>query len=384
MGTAAAFSAYGQLYVANDADLFLTNTATGTNYGSLRPTGNNSALYYQDFANAPDYLTWVTNDYYLFSNHFGSTFTVFTTNFVPGFHLTNNLSKITWTNSSGYATGTNQLFFAGYSFLTNVLFYDAREGWHNGSGPAKSVQAIQFDVTKFNAWLTNAAPNGGSNYNNECRSFNHKGHPIDSIYIYNGVPLTSTTLPAVRVANGGMLPTADGNFGFTLATAQPLYVWGDYNAWNSAGSSLGQNNANYTEPAGLMADAITVLSDGWSDSSTANRFSGGPTAATTTINAACLAGIVESNTNNPASDANGYSGGVENYFRLLENWGIGNHFWFNGSIVAMFPSQYATNCWQQTAGYYTAPGRLWAFNTNFFNASGLPPLTPTVTGYITQ
>ena len=378
IGTAEAFTTDGQTYVANAADLFLTNSASGTNYGSLRSMGNSMALYYQDSANSPNYLTWVTNDSYMISNHLGTTFTIFQTNFVPRFFLTNNLSTFKWTNNPA---GTNQLFFAGYSFLTNALFYDAREGWNYGNGPAKTVQAVQIDLQKLNRWLTNSTLNGGSRYNNLSQS--DKGHPIDSIYVYNGVPLTSTTLPAARVTDGGMLPSMDGSFGFTLATAMPLYIWGDYNVSNSFGSSIDQNNATYTEPAGLMADAITVLSDGWSDNSTSGRFSGGPAAATTTINAACLAGIVESNTNNPASDANGYSGGVENFLRTLESWNIsGSLLYFNGSIVAMFPSQYATNCWQQTGGYYTAPNRHWAFDTNFENASGLPPLTPMVTGYI--
>ncbi|HXB59298.1 MAG TPA: hypothetical protein VNU95_07025 [Candidatus Acidoferrales bacterium] len=380
MGTAAAFTTDGQTYLANAADLFLTNAASGTNFNSLRSVGNNMALYYQDSANAPNYLAWATNDFYMFSNRIGSVFTIYATNVVPGFFLTNNLSGFKWTNNP---TGTNQLFFAGYSFLTNVLFYDAREGWHGGSGPAKSVQAVQIDVQKFNRWLTNSPPNSGSNYNH--LSMSHKGHPIDSIYVFNGVSLTSTTLPAVRVTDGGSLPSADGNYGFTLATAMPLYIWGDYNVSNYFGSSIDQNNATYTSPAGFMADAITVLSDGWSDGNTGNQFSGGPTAESTTINAACLAGIVESNTNNPASDGNGYSGGVENFLRTLENWSPANGkqtLYYNGSMVAMFPSQYATNCWEQTGGYYTAPNRSWAFDTNFENASGLPPLTPMVTGYI--
>ena len=329
----------------------------------------------------PPYLAWVTNDYYMFSNRFGSATTIFSTNFVPGFFLTNNLSSFKWTNNP---TGTNQLFFAGYSFLTNVLFTDAREGWHGGSGPAKPVQAVQIDLQKFNRWLTNAAVNGGSNLNAICESITHKGHPIDSIYIYNSVPLTPTTLPAVRIVNGGSTPSEDYSFGFTLATAQPLYIWGDYNVSNSFGSSISQNNATYTEPSALMADAITILSDNWSDSPV-NQFSGGPLAKSTTINAACLAGIVESNTNNPASSADsyGYSGGVENFLRTLENWSASS-LYYNGSIVAMFPSQYATNCWQQTGNYYTAPSRHWAYDTNFFSPSGLPPLTPEVIGYITQ
>jgi hypothetical protein len=382
MNTSSAFTTNGQLYFANAADLFLTNAATGTNFGNLKPVGNSMALYYQDGANAPNYMTWVTNDFYLFTNYLAGSYHVYPTNALPfGFSYTNNLTGIKWTNNP---PGTNQLFFAGYSFLTNVLFTDAREGWHGGSGPAKSVQAVQIDLQQFNLWLTNTTlkdPNSGSNLNATCRLNTHKSHPIGSLYIFNGVPLTSTTLPAVRIVNGGMLPPADGSYGFTLATAQPLYVWGDYNAWTFAGSSLSQNSVTYTEPAGLMADAITILSDSWSDSVGSKQFSGGPTASSTTINAACLEGIVESNPNNRASDAEGYSGGVENFLRTLENWQNAS-LYYNGSIIVMFPSQYATNCWQQTGGYYSAPKRHWAFDTNFESSSGLPPLTPRSQGVI--
>ncbi len=65
-------------------------------------------------------------------------------------------------------------------------------------------------------------------YNDQC-TLNHKSHPIDSIYIYNSVPLTGTTLPAVRVINGGMLPSHTAPKGFTIATPMPLYVLGNYN-----------------------------------------------------------------------------------------------------------------------------------------------------------
>jgi archaellum component FlaG (FlaF/FlaG flagellin family) len=125
-----------------------------------------------------------------------------------------------------------------------------------------------------------------------------------------------------------------------------------------------------------MADSITVLSTGWNDSSAKNA----STAANTTINAGMFEGIVRSNPNISGN----YSGGVENFLRLLENWGSGNILTYNGSIVVMFPSQYATNSWQPTSsssgssatGYYNAPTRHWAFDLNFANQALLPPLTP--------
>ena len=75
-----------------------------------------------------------------------------------------------------------------------------------------------------------------------------------------------------------------------------------------------------------------------------------------------LAGIVPS-TNSI------YSGGVENFLRTAGELVSSSTLWYNGSIVVMFPSQYATNYWQQTGNYYNAPNRNWAFDTNFVAAS---------------
>ncbi len=402
MNTASAFSTNGQLYIANAADLYLTNSPYGTNLGGTAgPVGSPMALYYSDGFNVGNYLTWVTNDFYVVSNYYHGVSTMFVTNYIPptsahyyssvfqgsnGFNFTNGYTGIFYTNLALPQQGTNYVTYMGYSFLTNVVFYDWREGWHNGSGPAKTVQAVQLDLVAYNRWMTNTGPvaaanhdpNGGGVYNNQCTS--HKVHPLDSMYVYNAVPLTSTTLPAARVMNGGSMPSNAGTHGFTFASAMPLYVWGDYNATNGSGSSLSQNAVTYTEPAALMGDSITVLSDSWLDSNSQTKHTGGPNAGQTTINAACLEGIVES-TNNAASDANGYSGGVENFLRLLENWSSIN-LWYNGSIIVMFPSQYATNCWQQTGNYYTAASRKWAFDTNYLVWSGEPPLTPSATGVI--
>jgi hypothetical protein len=366
MNTAAAFSTNGQIYLANAADLYLTNFPNGTNWGLLTPRGTNMILYYQDGANSSSYLTQITNDFYIMTNRI--THFPFTTNWVRS-SLSTNINNVT------------NIIYAGYSFVTNVLFYDWREGWNIGNGPPKAVQAVQIDIAKFNIWLTNsAATNNGISYNTQCKLSTHKSHPIDSIYVYNGVHLTSTTLPAVRVVNGGMLPSQTAPYGFTVATAMPMYVWGDYNASNSLGSSLGKNSTTYTWPAALMADSITILSDNWIDANStfANKAictSGGPTPGITTVNAAMLEGIVRS--------TNGlYSGGLENFLRLLENWSSAIPLWYNGSIVVMFPSQYATNYWKAPGGYYNPPKRNWAFDTNFVLQAGLPPLTPQAKGVI--
>ncbi|MGH7942711.1 MAG: hypothetical protein ACREE6_12760, partial [Limisphaerales bacterium] len=70
-----------------------------------------------------------------------------------------------------------------------------------------------------------------------------------------------------------------------------------------------------------------------------------------------------------------YSGGIENFLRLLEDWN-GKTLTYNGSIMVMFASKYATNYWQLPEAYYYFPNRQWAFDTNFLIQSDLPPLTP--------
>ena len=119
-----------------------------------------------------------------------------------------------------------------------------------------------------------------------------------------------------------------------------------------------------------MADAITILSSNWNDKSYTNGYAlSSRTPTSTTINAAAYEGIVQSSGTN-------YSGGVENFLRLMENWGSSSPVTYNGSIVVMFPSQYATNRWKPVGNYYNPPKRNWAFDVNFQSQNGLPPLTP--------
>lgn len=354
LGTSAAYSSNGAIYLANVCDLIITNFASGTNAGSLTPTGTNLAVLFQD--QQMQTITLVPYDFFLIENPL--THVISTTNYVP----------------SGSA---NIIIFAGYSWITNTTFRDWREGWNGGTGPPKNVQAVQIDVSKLNTWLTNTiAPVSGYLY--DQTKLLHSGHHIDSIYVYTSVPLTGTQLPAVRLANGAQLPNPGGSAnGLTVATPFPIYILGDYNSQNNGLSALGQWATNgataNTLPAALMGDAITILSDFWNDSNTSKM----PTAARTTVNAAMLGGIVPSN---PSISGN-FSGGVENFIRLLESWGTAT-LTYNGSSVALFYSQYATNSWLQTGNYYNAPTRHYAFDLNFTNVTKLPPLTPMVENYL--
>lgn len=248
--------------------------------------------------------------------------------------------------SINYDVGTN-----GYSFATNVSFYDYRE--------SKTVSAVQLNVGALKNWINGT---NGASYNTVLQA--DVGHPIQSVYVYNNAHASSTNLPSVQITNGAVLPTN----GLTVITPDPLYVLGNYNA---SGTSLNNGtNVTGTAPAALFADAITILSPNWNNQGYSNSTAlSSRTATNTTINAAAYEGIV------PSSGTN-YSGGVENFLRLLEDWGPTNTLTYNGSIVVMFQSQYATNRWQPTSIYYNAPHRAWGYDLKFQTQNGLPPLTP--------
>ena len=254
-----------------------------------------------------------------------------------------------------------------YSFVTNATFYDYRQ--------AETVQAVQLNVGKLNTWLTTNPK--GETYNSDNNSgITSKGHPINGVYVYNSVANTSSQLPAVRVMNGQQLPSG----GLTVATQFPIYVMGNYNiTTNGTKLSTALGDTTNTVPAALMGDAVTVLSSNWSDSynsSTPLTGSGGRTPTATTINAATMEGIVPSN-------GTYYSGGVENFLRLLENWSNIN-LNYNGSIVVLFDSQYATAPWPGTGSVYNPPNRNWGFDLNFNQSNRLPPMTPQVRATIRE
>ncbi|MGB7768915.1 MAG: hypothetical protein WBN22_08690 [Verrucomicrobiia bacterium] len=316
----APYSSTGQLYFVNEAALVISNSSSGTISAFLQDSNNTPSLKYIQGDVVTSYL--VTNGY--------------TTN-----KTTHVVTPITST-----------LYNTNYSFATNTTFYDYRE--------KKTVQAVQLNVGALNTWITST---NGSTLNTQL--YSDTGSYIDSVYVYNNAPSSSSVLPSVRVANGAVLPSN----GLTVVTPDPLYVLGSYNA---SGVSLNNGtNVSNTLPAALMGDSITALSPNWHDNYTASTNISSRTATADTINAATFEGIV------PTAGSN-YSGGLENFIRLLENWSSVN-LTYNGSIVVMFPSQYATNAWPGTGTIYNAPVRKWAFDLNFMQQNGLPPLTPRIT-----
>jgi Tfp pilus assembly protein PilX len=227
------------------------------------------------------------------------------------------------------------------SFLTtNTNFYDGRE--------QKCVQPAQINMGALRT-----AP--GWNFTKGILYVSSaKG---DTGTCGTGTPNAART-PVVRLTNAAQLPGPAA--GFTVVSDRPVYIQGSYNTTNKVA-------------AAVMGDAVTVLSNNWgpnnSDTKGFGAASGGNrTASATTINAALMSGNV------PTISGSRYSGGLENYLRLLEAWS-GVTLTYNGSLVDLWPSLIATGAWG-CCTYYNVPTRNWAFDV-LFNAT-LPPGTPRV------
>jgi hypothetical protein len=194
---------------------------------------------------------------------------------------------------------------------------------------------------------------------------------------------------AIKIMDGNLL-TALGTCigsgatavpcGLAIATENPAYIWGDYNA-NSAGG--GFNNPNVA--ASVNADAVTLLSTNYNDVnsfafpyvfSAPSNGSAVRNAVTTYYRTAIMAGKGISFPQ-PAGTANdfGTDGGVHNFLRFNENWS-GQTLNYLGSIISMYYNRQATGTYKCCTTVYSAPTRGYTFDVEFLTPSLLPPRTP--------
>jgi type II secretory pathway pseudopilin PulG len=248
--------------------------------------------------------------------------------------------------------------------LTNK-FYDQRE--------EKTNVTTQIDVGKYATWLS-------TNSQIAAKFPSGSGAYPTILYVSDRRTTNANQLTVIRITNG-IAPPVNGGLGFTLATANPLYVWGNYNQTNA--SLLGTTNTSSgTVPCALMSDALTVLSSAWKDAdstkTTTYHGSNNRRAVNTTINAAIVTGVVPST---PSAE----SGGVHNLPRLLEDWLYPSQdkLALNTSILCLFRSAQATSPFRHPANYqepcdpyYDPPKRQFNFDRNFELAHRQPPGMP--------
>jgi len=193
---------------------------------------------------------------------------------------------------------------------------------------------------------------------------------------------------ALRLVNGGYqnLPVSPSSGGFTVASEQPVYVWANYNADSSLipghvnGSGSLDTDTN-SAPAAIIADAVTLLSNNWTDYQDhlypldASNRSG----TSTYYRMAIAAGQNENfhycgGTCGAQNGDFGTNGGMHNFLRELEHWGGG--MYYEGSMVSLYYSQYAIGVYKGGGQVYSPPSRHYAFDLNFQQISLMPPGTP--------
>ncbi len=379
-GTAAA--SVDSIYVADQR--FMSNAVVTTNTSYTTNTSMATTSYYPE---AGTYLPPVATNAAVTTS---ATYPAAGT-FLPPIQTT-NLVATTSTNSpaAGTYSGTVTNNSTNYSNVATP----PSPGQFTGSITTNTTQTTTSYLPGAGTYTGTISTNGFGGrrrytYNlitGYTYSFTSYSYAAIGGYIYNGI--TGYTYPAVAgvstnytyatnyiqyaepgvvLTNGGMLPTN----GLSVVTPDPAYIVGNWNVTNSSGQGMLQTyDVADSLPSAVYADAITILSSAWNPNNSASGINS-RNAAPDTVNAAILTGNVPSN-------GSYYSGGVENFVRFQENWS-GVKFYYNGSMVEMFPSRVANSPWPGTGTVYNPPNRYWSYDTNFNNPSQLPPLVPRVT-----
>lgn len=273
-----------------------------------------------------------------------------------------NGTTVTVTAKNGTSASAAQITAIRNAFSGKTTMYDQREG--------KTVDVANFDVAKITAALGGGGPMG----------FNGVLYLVDETPVTTSGASPSPNQKTIRLQNGGVLP----DNGLSIASQNPVYVQGDYNTGvttstpatsvpaNATGNPTNTDSptvAGYTrKPAAIMADAVMLLSNNWSDANASSSLSS-RAASNTTYNMAIMAGFMPSGYT-PASGAQyGYSGGGNNFPRFLETWS-GKSCTYHGSMVELFDSGVFTGKWD-TGNIYSPPLRRYNFDTNF--SSTTPP-----------
>jgi type II secretory pathway pseudopilin PulG len=191
----------------------------------------------------------------------------------------------------------------------------------------------------------------------------------------------------LKLVDGGLgnLPVRldNGQGGFTVASENPVYIQGNYNSdntdpfWGNPPPAVQPDIAH--SAAAVIADTVTVLSNGWSDTnSMLNPLNLGNRNATTTYYRLAIAGGKNINFPQPAGTGNdfGTDGGVHNFLRYIEGWGGTGGLYYRGSLVSLYYSQYATGVFKCCNLVYGPPPRYYYFDSAFLDPTKLPPGTP--------
>ena len=207
---------------------------------------------------------------------------------------------------------------------------------------------------------------------------------------------------ALKLVNGEKIELGlcdnDLPCGITIATENPLYIEKNYNAtpavFNGVGVGTCLSNCmfsrtNHSVPAAVIADAVTLLSNNWTDNNSFtypySATTSKRTASNTYYRTAIIGGKNKTFHYNVAPNARssdefwGSDGGVSNFLRMLEYWQT-KSLYYDGSMVSLFNSHQANAPFKfRSTGnsvVYTGPSRNFYFDVEFKEMKKLPPRTP--------
>jgi hypothetical protein len=308
----------------------------------------------------------------------------------------NNLSR--WFTGAIGASGSNAMNTTGY-----VVYFSDRRGNRNAANQETAEYGFEDNVNLTD--VPNGIPNNvldtGEDVNSSGSLENYgrvpilppgASAPLDGNarpWYYTGVTATIARRNkpiffrrALKLVNGSAINLGTNNgipYGLAIASENPVYVQGNYNA--TGGTFSGTHLA-----ASLITDAVTLLSNSWNDvnsfncphslESTCNSGKPGRVASTTSYRMAIIAGKGRSFPHPETLYQDfGTDGGVHNFLRFIENWDS-QTLNYRGSIVSLFYNRQATGIYKCCTNVYSPPSRGYNFDIEFLEPSLLPPRTP--------
>jgi hypothetical protein len=310
----------------------------------------------------------------------------------PGLHETGEYGYTDVVNASATTTGcpnnaieqgedldaTGFLYTYGADITHTSLAYNAASPWTGGYGFFSNLSTTAFTPNPACPSVTGIWPGSFVVHSNEVRQ-NPNLFFRRAIKIVNGSFLNLGNCP-------GSTSTTTIPCGLTIASENPAYVQGDFNA-NSQGNGFNDPHV----ATSIAADAVTLLSDNWNDynsflfpyqqsavsTSPAPVTNPGQRAGYTSWYRVAIAAGKGLSFPQPTGTSQdfGTDGGVHNFLRYIENWG-NQTLNYRGSIINLFTNRQAIGTFKCCTLVYSPPTRGYNFDVEFLDPQLLPPRTP--------
>ncbi len=294
-----------------------------------------------------------------------------------------------------------------------VVYFSDRRGNHTNASIA-TAGTETGELGWEDMVVPNNSPDAGEDVNGKNGQELYGNAPlavpnsVNTSYLNN--PATATTLRtvvditnarsnptpffrrALKVVDAGMgsLPN-NGNQGLTIASENPVYLEGNFNACgtpyavcNGATGFTDISSTTRHYSASVIADSVTFLSTRWNDIRSFNfphnvGTTGTPTDRSATTTWYRLAVISGKGLNFPwdgsAEADRGTDGGVHNFLRYVENWN-GQTLHYLGSMVSLYINRQGVGVFKCCQNVYQPPNRAYQYDSEFLTPSLLPPRTP--------